>query len=125
MMTVLSLLKSSARFLSKGIRNGRPDMTANRNGGLGRVAGGLTFTQSQLGLVLLANRCEPASTELFLRVTAQILPGQLYTPLHASRGPRIGFLHFTLASTEEVGASRQERTNYLDCSRQIVHAQVQ
>lgn len=100
-------------------------MTANRNGGLGRVAGGLTFTQSQLGLVLLANRCEPASTGLFLRVTAQILPGQLYTPLHASRGPRIGFLHFTLASTEEVGASRQERTNYLDCSRQIVHAQVQ
>lgn len=81
-----------------------------------------TFTQSQLGLVMLANRRGSASTELFLRVTAQILPDQFCTPLHASRGPRIGFLHFTLASTEEVGASRQERTNYLDCSRQIVHA---
>ncbi len=95
------------------------------NSSFGGVVGGLIFTQSQLGLVLLANRCEPASTELFLRVTAQILPGEFCTPLHASRGPRIGFLHFTLASTEEVGASRQERTNYLDCSRQIVHAQVQ
>ncbi len=62
-----------------------------------------TFTQSQLGLVMLANRRGAASTELFLRVTAHDLPVQFYTPLHISHGPRIGFLHFTLGSTEEVG----------------------
>ncbi|WP_407507884.1 hypothetical protein, partial [Pseudomonas aeruginosa] len=70
-----------------------PEQSSSSFGG---VVGGLTFTQSQLGLVMLANRRGSASTELFLRVTAQILPDQFCTPLHASRGPRIGFLHFTL-----------------------------
>lgn len=76
-----------------------------------------TFTQSQLGLVMLANRRGSASTELFLRVTAQILPDQFCTPLHASRGPRIGFLHFTLASTEEVGGRHDRNVRTISTAR--------
>lgn len=99
-----------------------PEQSSSSFGG---AAGGLTFTQSQLGLVLLANRCEPDSTELFLRVTAHDLPVQFYTPLHTSHGPGSGSSISRWAQRRRWGASRQERTNYLDCSRQIVHAQVQ